>query len=67
MADWLDKKYLSPNTVSARAKVPAPSCWYKPIAISATAATTSIRARKGRQNHPNQTVKGIAPSKMPFS
>ena len=67
MADWLDRKYLRPNTVSARARLPAPSCWYRPMAMSATAATTSISTRSGRQNQPSQMVHGMAPSKMPFS
>ncbi len=67
MADWLDRKYLRPNTVSARARLPAPSCWYSPIAISATAATMSISARSGRQNQPSQTMLGMVPSRMPFS
>jgi hypothetical protein len=67
MADWLERKYLRPNTVSARARLPAPSCWYSPRARSATAATASISVRSGRQNQPSQTVQGMAPSKMPFS
>ena len=51
----------------ASAKLPAPSCWYRPMAMSATAATTSISTRSGRQNQPSQMVHGMAPSKMPFS
>src|SRR6218665_2698830 len=34
MADWLDKKYFRPNTVSAPARLPAPPCWYRPNAAS---------------------------------
>ena len=37
------------------------------LASSAQAATASMSARSGRQNHPSQTMTGMAPSKMPFS
>jgi len=67
MADWLERKYLRPNTASARSRLPAPSCWYRPMAISDSAATTSIRVRSGRQNQPNQIAPGMEPSRMPFS
>src|SRR6218665_3676324 len=55
MADWLDKKYFRPNTVSARARLPAPPCWYRPIADSTAAATPSISHCSARQNQPSQS------------
>ena len=67
MADWLERKYLSQNTLSARARLPWPSVWYKAIASSANPATASSRTRSGRQNQPSQIMAGMAASRMPFS
>ena len=44
MADWLDRKYLSQNTLSARARLP----WYDQMASRAKPATVSISTRSGR-------------------
>jgi len=63
MADWLDKKYLSQKTLSAFARLP----WYDTMASNENPATTSISARRGRQNQPRATAPGMAASKMPFS
>jgi hypothetical protein len=63
MADWLDRKYFSQNTCSARAKSP----WYEMMPISEPTVTTNISARNGRQNQPIAMAAGMTPSKIPFS
>ena len=63
MADWLDRKYLSQNTVSPRRRSP----WYDTMASSDRAVTTSIRLRSGRQAQASQTSAGTAAMKMPLS
>ena len=63
MADWLERKYLSQNTLSAFSKVP----WYDTIPNTDNTPTTTIRVRKGRQNQPIMMALGMAPSKMPLS
>ncbi len=67
MADWLERKYLRPNTVSARARLPPSPSWYRPSASNENAATASISAASGRQNQPSQIKLGMAHSRMPFS
>ena len=63
MADWLERKYLSQNTVSALARLP----WYALMASKDRPAATTMRACKGRQNQHSATVKGKVASKMPCS
>jgi len=68
MADWLDRKYLRPNTWSERASRACPSGpWYSQMASSDRAATDSISLASGRQNQPSQIRPGTAPIRMPFS
>ena len=67
MADWLDRKYLRPNTVSERASCAPSGPWYSAMASSDSPATTSISARSERQNQPSQMAAGMVPTRMHFS
>ena len=63
MADWLERKYFSQNTLSARARLLS----YETIASSENAATASISTRSGRQYQPSQMAEGTTPTRIAFS
>ena len=63
MADWLDRKYLSQNTVSALPRSP----WYELMASKEAAATTTASKRNGRQNQPRPTIAASAATRIGFS
>src|SRR5574343_1044553 len=62
IADWLERKYLSRNTWSARASWACPSTWYRLIASRDNKATTTVSWRKGRQNQASPTKDGAVPN-----